>query len=112
MMQLVDEIDDVNSHPVGGLVFVALGESALFLFGPGQQFVQVCAEALYLAECAGCDVADVGFGEPGEEGADAGVEGNTGMVTQVILAVVQGQPAVAVVGGRSSARCILPSFFS
>ena len=66
-------------------------------------------EALFLSECSGGDIAGVGFREPGEEVADAGIQRNNaglGLAQmplrrhgngQVVLAVVPGDATVNVV---------------
>ena len=65
-----------------------------------------------LSEVVLADLACVGFGEPGEEGAYAGVQCDDACLSlafapfgfeydcQVELAVMAGEPAVAMVGGQ------------
>ena len=73
VVQLVDEVRYANSHAVRGLPQVALSAGS----GLGRladELVEVVAEALDPSEVVLADLTGVGFREPGEEGAYAGVE--------------------------------------
>ena len=110
MVQFINQVADPGSHPAGRPVLVALCQPPRFQLGAGKQGVQVGAETLNLAECSGGDMAGVGFREPGQKRADTGVQRNDAGLgladappcrhghDQMILAIVQSQAAVAVVG--------------
>ena len=110
VVELVDQVDYADPHAVCGLAHIP-ALSAWGLGRPADELVEVVAEALDASEVVPADLAGVGFGEPGEEGAYAGVQCDDACLglafaslclerdRQVILAVVQGHPAVLVPAG-------------
>ena len=101
VVKLVEEVRDADPHAVRGFPQVALSAGS-GLGCPADELVEVLAEALDSSEVVLADLAGVGFREPGEEGAYAGVERDDACLglalapfgvegyRQVILAVVQG----------------------
>ena len=73
VVELVDQVRDADPHVVRGLPQVALSAGS-GLGRPADELVEVLAEALDSSEVVLADLASVGFREPGEEGAYAGVE--------------------------------------
>ena len=101
VMELIYEVGYADSHAVRGLPQVALSAGS-GLGRPADELVEVLAEALDSSEVVFAYLAGVGFGEPGKEGADAGIQGygpSLGLAgapmgpegySQVILSVVEG----------------------
>ena len=74
VVELVDEVGYSDPHAVCGLAHIpSLSGSGLGRLA--DELVEVLAEALDSSEVVLADLAGVGFREPGEEGAYAGVQG-------------------------------------
>ena len=74
VVEFLNEVLDAVAHSLGG--FSHVGAFAPWSFGgPADKVVEVLTEPLDSAEGAPADMAGVGFGVPGHEGPDAGVEG-------------------------------------